>query len=47
MRARMVAIDAERIEMPRAGLHWRQSDQTLKLTNTGRGVFHAVDIRLK
>jgi hypothetical protein len=42
-----VTIDSKSIEMPRAGYHWRQSDQTLKLTNAGRSVFHAVDIRLK
>ncbi|MGH8631191.1 MAG: hypothetical protein ACREU7_10585 [Burkholderiales bacterium] len=42
-----VALDSESIELARAGFHWRQSEQTHTLTNTGRNVFHAVDIRLK
>jgi hypothetical protein len=42
-----VAVGAQALEMPRAGFHWRQSGETLRLTNTGRAVFHAVDIRLK
>jgi hypothetical protein len=40
-----VTLGAQSMEMPRAG--WRQSGETLRLTNTGRGVFHAVDVRLK
>ncbi|HWQ40305.1 MAG TPA: hypothetical protein VNM24_17135 [Burkholderiales bacterium] len=35
------------IGLGRAGFHWRQSVEPHKLTNVGRNVFHAVDIRLK
>lgn len=42
-----ITLGTQTIEMPRAGFHWRQSDETLRLTNTGRSVFHAVDVRLK
>ena len=37
----------ERIDMLPAGFKWRQQAQTTKLVNTGKFVFHGVDIRLK
>jgi len=42
-----VTIGAESLELARAGHNWRQSQETFRLTNTGRTVFHAVDVRLK
>jgi hypothetical protein len=42
-----IALDAKRIEMARADYQWRQSERAHSLVNTGRSVFHAVDIRLK
>lgn len=30
-----------------AGFKWRQTQETIRLTNAGKTVFHAVDIRLK
>jgi hypothetical protein len=46
-----VAFDApgrgETIAMDRGGYKWRKQQQTLKLTNVGDNVFHAVDIRVK
>ncbi len=38
---------SERIDMRPAGFKWRQHDQTTTLVNTGKFVFHGVDIRLK
>ena len=38
---------SERIDMQPAGFKWRQQGQALKLVNTGKFVFHGVDIRLK
>lgn len=38
---------SERIDMRPAGFKWRQQGQTTKLVNTGKFVFHGVDIRLK
>ena len=37
----------ERIDLLPAGFKWRQQAQTTKLVNTGKFVFHGVDIRLK
>lgn len=42
-----VELDGKVVEMPRAGHHWRQTERSLSLTNSGSNVFHAVDIRLK
>ncbi len=39
--------DSERVDMRPAGFKWRQQGQTMKLVNTGKFVFHGVDIRLK
>ena len=41
------ATGRERFDMPPAGFKWRQQDRTMKLVNTGKFVFHGVDIRLK
>lgn len=38
---------SERIDMPPAAFNWRQRNQATKLVNTGKFVFHGVDIRLK
>ena len=38
---------SERLDMQPAGFKWRQQDQAIKLVNTGKFVFHGVDIRLK
>jgi hypothetical protein len=37
----------ENVNMKPAGFQWRQRAQTVKLVNTGKFVFHGVDIRLK
>lgn len=37
----------EKMALPPAGFKWRESRQTVKLTNVGETVFHGVDIRLK
>jgi hypothetical protein len=37
----------ENMDLQPAGFKWRQQGQTVKLTNTGKFVFHGVDIRLK
>lgn len=37
----------ERIDMQPAGFKWRQLGQATKLVNTGKFVFHGIDIRLK
>ena len=42
-----VSLDAETVDMQPAGFEWRQQDQTTTLVNTGKFVFHGVDIRLK
>ncbi len=42
-----ITLDAESIDMQPAGYKWRQQDQPIKLVNTGKFVFHGVDIRLK
>ena len=46
-----IALDApagsERLDMPPAAFKWRQQGQVTKLVNTGKFVFHGVDIRLK
>lgn len=42
-----VEIGSETIELQRAGYHWRQTGEDIRLSNIGRNVFHAVDIRLK
>lgn len=38
---------AESFAMQAAGFRWRQLPETIRLTNAGKTVFHAVDIRLK
>jgi len=38
---------SESFAMPVAGFKWRKSGETLRLTNAGKTVFHAVDIRVK
>jgi hypothetical protein len=38
---------SERVDMRPAGFKWCQQGQTTKLVNTGKFVFHGVDIRLK
>ncbi|HKB84064.1 MAG TPA: hypothetical protein VKD04_12800 [Burkholderiales bacterium] len=42
-----VTLDAESVDMRPAGYQWRHQAQTVKLVNTGKFVFHGVDIRLK
>ncbi len=46
-----IALDSpaasERLDMPPAAFKWRQQGQATKLVNTGKFVFHGVDIRLK
>ncbi|HWA13033.1 MAG TPA: hypothetical protein VHA15_08065 [Burkholderiales bacterium] len=37
----------ESLAMPIAGFKWRKTDETIRLTNAGNTVFHAVDIRIK
>jgi len=37
----------ESVNMKPTGFQWRQQAQTVKLVNTGKFVFHGVDIRLK
>ena len=37
----------ERMDLLPAGFKWRQQAETMKLVNTGKFVFHGVDIRLK
>ena len=41
------AAGSESIDLRPAGFKWRQQVQTVKLVNTGKFVFHGVDIRLK
>jgi hypothetical protein len=38
---------SESVAMPTAAFKWRKTGETIKLTNAGNTVFHAVDIRLK
>lgn len=38
---------SESFAMQVAGFKWRKSGETVRLTNAGKTVFHAVDIRLK
>lgn len=38
---------SESFAMQAAGFKWRKSEETVRLTNAGRTVFHAVDIRVK
>lgn len=35
------------LSLSRADFHWREANQTYKLRNTGKIVFHGVDIRIK
>jgi hypothetical protein len=42
-----VSLDGESAELRPAGYRWRQQSGTVKLVNTGKFVFHGVDIRLK
>jgi hypothetical protein len=37
----------ESLAMPIAGFKWRKTDESIRLTNAGNTVFHAVDIRIK
>ncbi len=41
------AAGVENADMLPAGFKWRQQGQAMKLVNTGKFVFHGVDIRLK
>lgn len=38
---------SEKISLRPAGFRWRQQAETIRLLNTGKFVFHAIDIRLK
>jgi hypothetical protein len=38
---------SESFAMPVAGFKWRKSGETIRLTNAGKTVFHAVDVRIK
>jgi len=38
---------SESFAMPVAGFKWRKSEDVVHLTNAGKTVFHAIDIRLK
>lgn len=38
---------SESFAMPVAGFKWRKSGETVRITNAGKTVFHAIDIRLK
>ena len=42
-----ISLDAESVDLRPAAFKWRQQDQAIKLVNTGKFVFHGVDIRLK
>jgi len=42
-----IALDGEGVDLQPAGFKWRQQPQPTKLVNTGKYVFHGVDIRLK
>lgn len=37
----------ELMALPRAGFHWRESQQPYRVRNAGKAVFHGIDIRLK
>ena len=38
---------SESFAMQVAGFKWRKTPETLRLTNAGSSVFHAIDIRIK
>jgi hypothetical protein len=40
-------LGVDNVDLHPAGFNWRQKSQNIKLTNTGKLVFHGVDIRLK
>ena len=42
-----ISLDGKSIDFRPAAFKWRQQDQAIKLVNTGKFVFHGVDIRLK
>ena len=42
-----ISLDGKSIDFRPAAFKWRQQDQVVKLVNTGKFVFHGVDIRLK
>ncbi len=42
-----ISLDGENVDLRPAGFKWRQQEQAVKLVNTGKFVFHGVDIRLK
>jgi hypothetical protein len=42
-----VTLDGEPVDMSPAGFKWRQQERATTLVNTGKFVFHGVDIRLK
>ena len=42
-----ISLDGERVDLRPAAFKWRLQDQAIKLVNTGKFVFHGVDIRLK
>jgi hypothetical protein len=41
------AGDTQNVDLHPAGFQWRQGPETVTLVNTGKFVFHGVDIRLK
>ncbi len=41
------AAESEQITLQPAGFRWRQKSESIRLLNTGKFVFHAIDIRLK
>ncbi len=42
-----ISLNGESVDIKPAGYQWRQQAETVKLVNTGKFVFHGVDIRLK
>ena len=42
-----ISLNGESVDMKPAGYQWRQQAGTVQLVNTGKFVFHGVDIRLK
>ena len=42
-----ISLNGESVDIEPAGYQWRQQAETVKRVNTGKFVFHGVDIRLK
>ena len=42
-----ISLNGESVDIELAGYQWRQQAETVKRVNTGKFVFHGVDIRLK